>query len=69
MRKPPEMYVASGMQNMVQIRARNVCFTTLHIFDFFRNFSFGALGVESPHRGAMLRIVEIVRSIVGNTRS
>ena len=53
MGKPLEKVVASGMQNMGQIRARNVCFTTLHIFDFFPNISFGALGVESPHRGAI----------------
>ena len=53
MRKPPETYRALRMQNMVQIRARNVCFTTLHIFDIFPNFSFGALSLESPHRGAI----------------
>ena len=35
MRKPSEMYVASGMQNMSKIRAWNACFTTLHIFDIF----------------------------------
>ena len=35
MRKPLEMYVASRMQNMVQIRAQNACFATkLHIFVF-----------------------------------
>ena len=37
MRKPPETDRASRMQNMVQIRAGNVCFTTLHIFEFFWN--------------------------------
>ena len=53
MRKPLEMYIASRMQNMVQIRARSVGFTTKLLFDIFPNFSFGALGVESPHGGAI----------------
>ena len=33
MRKPLEMYIASRMQNMVQIRARNVPNTTKLLFE------------------------------------
>ena len=57
MRKLSEMYVASRMQNMVQIHAWNACFATIYIMFFVvcRN-SFGALGVESPHSGAMVMV-------------
>ena len=49
MRKPSEMYVASRMQDMVQIHAWNACFATkLHVVFLFRNNSFGALGVGAP---------------------
>ena len=48
MRKPSEMYVASRMQNMMQIRAWNTCFSNCCN-------SCGALGVESPHGGAKPR--------------
>ena len=54
MGKPLEMYVASRMQNMVQIRARNVGFTTKLLFRLFCILSLGALVVESPQEGAML---------------
>ena len=52
MRKPFELYVASRIQIMVQIRSRDVCFATkLHYY--FCSNSFGARGVESPHGGAI----------------
>ena len=51
MRNPSEMYIASCMQNMVQICVQNACFAAIFIY-FFKNY-FGALGVESPHGGAM----------------
>ena len=59
MRKTSEMYVASGMQHMVQIRPRNACLATKShsVFLFAIKSCFfgggGALGVESPHGGAM----------------
>ncbi len=51
MRKPPETYRASRMQNMVQIRARNVGFTTLHIFDFVETFLLGLSALRAPTVG------------------
>ena len=35
MRKLSGMYIASRMQNMVQIRARNACIATKILFDLF----------------------------------
>ena len=51
--EPLEMATASRMQDMVEIRKKNKCFVTKLFFDFFGKSSFGALGVESPHGGAM----------------
>ena len=53
MREPLEIYVASRMQNMVQIRAKNLYFVTNLHFLLFLKGSFGALGVESPNGGAI----------------
>ena len=50
MRKPPEMYTASRMQNIVPIRTNNSY--SVIIFLFWKS-SFGALGVESPDGGAI----------------
>ena len=53
MGKPLEMYVLIFLQSMVQIRARDVGFTTKILFRFFCILSLGALVVESPQEGAM----------------
>ena len=55
MGKPLEMYVLIFLQSMVQIRARNVGFTTKILFRFFCILSLGALVAESPQEGAMKR--------------
>ena len=55
MRESLEMVTASRMQDMVQIREKNTCFVTILLFRNFRKSSFGALGVESPHGGAIFR--------------
>ena len=47
------MYTASRMQNMVQIREKRL-FRDQLTSSFFWKKSFGALGVESPHGGAIL---------------
>ena len=49
-----EMHTASRMQDMVQNRKENACFATNFFFLNFRKRSFGALGVESPHGGAIV---------------
>ena len=54
MGKPLEMYVLIFLQSMVQIRARNVGFTTKILFRFFCILSLGALVAESPQEGAIL---------------
>ena len=53
MREPWEIYTASRMQNMMQIREKNFYFVTKIIFRNFVIFTLGALGVESPRGGAM----------------
>ena len=53
MREPLEMVTASLMQNMVQIRKKNIHFVTKLCFRNFGKSYFGALGVESPHGGAI----------------
>ena len=54
MREPWEMYAASRMQNMAQIRKSNAYSETNIAFSFFFVvFTFEALGVESPHGGAI----------------
>ena len=52
MRKSWEMYTASRMQNIVQIRKKKTLLRDQLIKQTWNN-SFGALGVESPHGGAM----------------
>ena len=53
MRKSSEMYIVSRVQNMGQICARNGCVATKLHFGMFCNNSFGDLGVDSLHGGAM----------------
>ena len=53
MREPSEMHTASRMQNMVQLRKENTYFVTSLPFIFLGKSYLGALGVESPHGGAM----------------
>ena len=53
MREPLEMVTASPMQNMVHIREKHTYFVTKLLFWILGNSSFGALGVESPHSGAI----------------
>ena len=57
MGKPLEMYVLIFLQSMVQIRARNVGFTTKILFRFFCILSLGALVAESPQEGAIVQLV------------
>ena len=69
MREPLEIVTASRIQNMVEIRKKNTYFVTKLLFRIFGNSSFGALGVESPHGGAINAtlyyiILLILRSIV-----
>ena len=59
MREPVEMVTASLMQNVVQIRQKNTCFTTKLLFTFFGTSSFGALDVESPHGGDITKHVYV----------
>ena len=54
MREPLEMFTASRLQDMVQIRKKNTYSVTKLLFWNFATSSFGALGVESPHDGAIL---------------
>ena len=63
MRETLEMVTASRMQNMVDICKKNTCFATILLFRFFRKSYFWALGVESPHGGAIM----LRRRIVGNS--
>ena len=53
MPEPQEMCTASRMQNMVQIRKKNIYFVTQFSF-IFAFFTFRALGVESPRGGAIV---------------
>ena len=53
MRERLEMFTATLMQNMVQIRKRNTYFVTELFFRIFEKSSFVALEVEKPHGGAM----------------
>ena len=52
MREPLEMVTDSRMQNMVEIRKKNNGFVTILLFRFKKKY-FGALGVQSPHGGAI----------------
>ena len=53
MREQLEIVTASRMQNMVEIRKNNIYFVTILLFLNFGKSSFGSLGVESPHGGAI----------------
>ena len=53
MREPLEVVTASLMQDMVQIRKTNIYFATKLFGGIFGKGSFGALGVESLHGGAI----------------
>ena len=52
-REPLEMVTASLMQNMEQIRKKNTYLVTKLFLKVFGKSSVGALGVESPHGGAI----------------
>jgi hypothetical protein len=52
MREPSEMITVLRMQNMVEIRKKKHLFRDQIIFGKKKS-SFGALGVESPHGGAI----------------
>ena len=52
MRKLFEMYTASRMQNMVQIRKKTSISWQTYFLKYLEKY-FDALGVESPHGGAM----------------
>ena len=54
MRETLEMVIVSRVQNMVPIRKKNAHFVTNLSFLFLWKSFFGALGVESPHGGAMV---------------
>ena len=54
MREPLEMVTASLMQNMVHICKKNMYFVAKLLFRMFGKSYFGALGVESPHGGAIV---------------
>ena len=61
--KPLEMHAASRMRNIVQIRKTNAYFVTTYFFLFCKSV-FGALGVESPHGGA-IGVEQALRRIQG----
>ena len=52
------MVTASRMHNMVPIRKKNAYFLTRKCFRLFIFFTFKALGVKSPRRGAILLVCE-----------
>ena len=64
MREPLEMVAASLMQDMVQIRKENTYFVTNLIFRNSRESSFGALGVESPHGGAIYPLTSYIDTCI-----
>ena len=53
MREPLEIATASLMQNLVQIRKKSYYSVTKISFSEILEKTFGALGVESPHGGAI----------------
>ena len=53
MRETLEMHTAARMQNMAQIRNKNIYSVTKLLFVLFSKSSLGALGVESPHGGVI----------------
>ena len=50
------MVTGSLMQNMVQICKKNTYFVTKLLFNYFRKSYVGALGIESPHSGAIVYV-------------
>ena len=66
MREALEMVTASRMQNMVQVRKKNVYFMTKILLELYEKSSFGAIGVESPHGGAIkiVRFTQVFSFIV-----
>ena len=52
MRETLEMVTVSLMQDMVHIRKKAIYFATKLLLETFEKY-FGALGVESPHGGAI----------------
>ena len=53
MREPLEMVTSSLMQNMMQIRKKNIYFLTKLLLKKFGKSSFEALGAESPTVGPL----------------
>ncbi len=47
-------------KSMVQIRTWNIYFTTKLLLHFFCILSYGALGAERPHVGAILKATQFV---------
>ena len=68
MRKTLEMITVLRMQNMVDIRKKNTYFVTKSLFVKKKRSSFGALGVESPHGGAIYSVTpsDILYSMATN---
>ena len=64
MREPLEFFTASLMQNMVLIRKKNTYFVIKLLLKMFGKNYFGALGVESPHGGAICFVNSIVDQLV-----
>ena len=55
MRKPLEMITNLRMQNMVEIHKKNNLFRDQITFSKILKKNVGALGVESPHGGAIMQ--------------
>ena len=58
--EPLEIVTASLMQNIVQIPTKNAYFVTKLLFRNVGKSYLGALGVESPHGGAIYMACSIV---------
>ena len=54
MRKPLEIITVLRMQNIMEIHKKNICFVTKSLFGKKIKSSFGALGLKSPHGGAIM---------------
>ena len=65
MRKPWEMHTASRMQNIVQIRKKKTLLRDQLNKQAWNN-CFGALGVESPHGGAMDMLARETSAVKGS---
>ena len=55
MRKPLEMITNLRMQNIMEIRKKNNLFRDQSLFQKYFKKNVGALGVESPHGGAIMQ--------------